>query len=164
MSKTLYIMAGYDDTTENCLAGIQQKLYDAGLTGLHTKNLDQHITLQSYPTDMEAELVEMIQKIAADTDSFEVCFSHIGIFSGGRVLFIAPDKDAKLIELKEKFGPSFDWTPHTTMLLDDPENIQNAVPIVMESFSSFTGKVTNLQLYEFWPTRHILTVKLRGEE
>ena len=49
------------------------------------------------------------------------------------------------------------------MLIDEPENIQKAVPLVMKEFSSFNGKVTNLHLYEFWPTRHILTVHLEGE-
>ena len=157
-------MAGYDDDTENHLAGIQKKLYAVGLTGQHTKNIPQHITLQTYPTEQEAEVVQMVQKIAAETASFDVCFSHIGIFTGGRVLFIAPDKDTALIALKEKFGPSFDWTPHTTMLIDNPENIQTAVPLVMKEFSSFHGKVTCLHLYEFWPTRHILTVNLEGSD
>lgn len=160
-NKFLCVMAGYDDDTENHLAGIQKNLYAVGLTGQHTKNIPQHITLQTYPTDQEAEVVQMLQKIAADTDPFDVCFSHIGIFSGGKVLFIAPDKDSALIALKEKFGPSFDWTPHTTMLIDKPENIQQALPLVVKEFSSFHGKVTCLHLYEFWPTRHISTVRLR---
>lgn len=160
-NKFLCVMAGYDDDTENHLAGIQKNLYAVGLTGQHTKNIPQHITLQTYPTDQEAEVVQTLQKIAADTDPFDVCFSHIGIFSGGKVLFIAPDKDSALIALKEKFGPSFDWTPHTTMLIDEPENIQQALPLVVKEFSSFHGKVTCLHLYEFWPTRHISTVRLR---
>lgn len=162
-NKFLCLMAGYDDDTEIHLAGIQKKLYAAGLTGQHTKHIPQHITLQTYPTEQEGEVVQMVQNIAAETKAFEVCFSHIGIFSGGKVLFIAPDKDSDLIALKEKFGPSFDWTPHTTMLIDEPENIQTAVPLVMKEFSSFNGKVTCLHLYEFWPTRHILTVNL-GEK
>lgn len=162
-NKFLCIMAGYDDHTENHLAGIQQKLYAVGLTGQHTKNIPQHITLQTYPTDREEELKQMLQRIAAETEAFDVCFSHIGIFTGGKVLFIAPDKDTKLIELKEKFGPSFDWTPHTTMLIDEPENIQKALPLVVNEFSSFNGRVTSLHLYEFWPTRPILTVELGKE-
>jgi 2'-5' RNA ligase len=159
-NKFLCVMAGYDDDTENYLAGIQKNLYAAGLTGQHTKNIPQHITLQTYPTEQEAEVAQMLQKIATETNTFDVCFSHIGIFSGGKVLFIAPDKDSDLIALKEQFGPSFDWTPHTTMLIDEPENIQQAVPLVMKAFSSFNGRVTSLHLYEFWPTRHILTVCL----
>ena len=156
-------MAGYDDHTEHYLSGIQKKLYAVGLTGQHTKNIPQHITLQTYPTEQEGEVVQRLQKIAAETECFDVCFSHIGIFTGGKVLFIAPDKDADLIALKERFGPSFDWTPHTTMLIDEPENIQKALPLVMQAFASFNGKVTSLHLYEFWPTRHILTVALHKE-
>ena len=162
-NKFLCLMAGYDDDTENHLAGIQKKLYAAGLTGQHTKHIPQHITLQTYPTEQEAEVVQMVQNIAAETKAFEVCFSHIGIFSGGKVLFIAPDKDSDLIALKENFGPSFDWTPHTTMLIDEPENIQKALPLVVNEFSSFNGRVTSLHLYEFWPTRPILTVELGKE-
>lgn len=156
-------MAGYDDHTEHYLSGIQKKLYAVGLTGQHTKDIPQHITLQTYPTEQEGEVVQRLQKIAAETECFDVCFSHIGIFTGGKVLFIAPDKDTDLIALKERFGPSFDWTPHTTMLIDEPENIQKALPLVMQAFASFNGKVTSLHLYEFWPTRHILTVALHKE-
>jgi 2'-5' RNA ligase len=159
-NKFLCLMAGYDDDTENYLAGIQKKLYAAGLTGQHTKDIPQHITLQTYPSEQEAEVVQMVKKIAAETEPFKVCFAHIGIFTGGKVLFIAPDKDTDLIALKEKFGPSFDWVPHTTMLIDEPENIQQALPLVVQAFASFHGKVTSLHLYEFWPTRHILTVDL----
>lgn len=160
-NRFLCVMAGYDEATESRLAGIQKKLYALGLTGHHTKDIPQHITLQTYPTEQETEVVQMLQRIAAETVPFDVCFSHVGIFTGGKVLFIAPDKDTDLINLKEKFGPSFDWTPHTTMLIDEQENIRKALPLVMEEFSSFWGKVTSLHLYEFWPTRHILTVDLR---
>lgn len=160
-NKFLCLMAGYDDDTENHLAGIQKKLYDAGLIGQHTKDIPQHITLQTYPPEQEAEVGQMLRKIADETRCFDVCFAHIGIFTGGKVLFIAPDKDTALIDLKEKFGPSFDWVPHTTMLIDEPENIYKALPMVVKEFSSFRGKVTCLHLYEFWPTRHILTVNLR---
>lgn len=163
-NKFLCLMAGYDDETENHLAGIQKNLYSAGFTGQHTKNIPQHITLQTYPTEQEAEVKQLVQKIAAETAPFDVCFSHIGIFTGGKVLFIAPDKDTDLIELKEKFGPSFDWAPHTTMLIDEPENIQQALPMVVRDFASFWGKVTCLHLYEFWPTRPILTVALAGKD
>ena len=163
-NKFLCLMAGYDNDTENHLACIQKKLYAAGLTGQHTKNIPQHITLQTYPPAQEAEVVQILQKIAAKTKAFDVCFSHIGIFTGGKVLFIAPDKDIGLIALKEKLGSSFDWTPHTTMLIDEPENILTAVPLVMKEFSSFNGKVTCLHLYEFWPTRHILTVNLEEKD
>ena len=163
-NKFLCLMAGYDDDTENHLAGIQKKLYAVGLTGQHTKNIPQHITLQTYPTEQEAEVVQMVKKIAVETESFEVDFSHIGIFSGGKVLFIAPDKDTALIALKEKFGPSFDWAPHTTMLIDEPEVIGRALPVLMQHFTPLMAKIDRLHLCAFWPTREILTIELNGRE
>ena len=159
--KALYILAGYDDETESRLAGIQNNLYGRGFTGVHTKNIPQHITLDSFPTDQEESLIEKIRKVASETPPFEVTFSHIGIFTGGKVLFIAPDKNAPLLRLKEEFGNSETWTPHTTMLIDRPEVICEALPIVTESFSSFCGTVTSLHLYEFFPTRYITTIPLQ---
>ncbi len=49
-NKFLCLMAGYDDDTENYLAGIQKKLYAVGLTGQHTK----HIPPAHYPADLSS--------------------------------------------------------------------------------------------------------------
>ncbi len=158
--KFLCVMAGYDDNTEKQLAEIQNKLYENGFSGNHTKDLPQHITLGTFPFDKEREIVELVKKVANETKQFEITFNHIGIFGGSEVLFIAPDANYSLIKLKEYFGESFGWTPHTTMLIDKVENIHKAIPIVTENFSSFQGKVQSIHLYEFWPTRHIITLPL----
>lgn len=163
-NKALYILAGYDDPTERRLAGIQDNLYSQGFIGTHTKNIPQHITLGSFPLDQETRLVDLVRKIAKTTAPFTVAFNHIGIFAGGKVLFIAPDISRALLELKERFGPSRGWAPHTTMLIDEPEIILKALPEVIKSFSAFEGTVSSLHLYEFFPTRHILSVKLRNTQ
>ncbi len=118
--KALYVMAGYDDDTEKILAGIQNKLYEQGFVGRHTKSIPQHITLGSFPVEKEEEMKEMLQKLGETKKSFEISFNHVGVFGGSNVLFIAPDSNKKLLELKEKFGESFGWTPHTTMIIDEP--------------------------------------------
>jgi 2'-5' RNA ligase len=153
-------MAGYDDTTDSYLASIQHKLYNAGFTGNHTKNLPQHITLGVFSARQENECIELVKKTSARFSQFEVAFNHIGIFGGSKVLFVSPDTNRKLLELKEVFGSSFDWTPHTTMLIDSPGNILLAIPIITDEFSKFRGQVERLFLYEFWPTRHIFTTTL----
>ena len=158
--KALYILAGYDNATEQHLSSLQNELYKHGFSGQQTKNIPQHITLDSFPCEQEQELITRLQALATDTKEFPVTFSHIGIFSGSKVLFVAPDCSKELLELKEKFGSSEGWTPHTTMLIDEPETILQAAPILLERFSPFAGKVTALHLYEFWPTRHILSVAL----
>ena len=71
-----------------------------------------------------------------------------------------PDANHQLLDLKEKFGDSYNWAAHTTMLIDDARVIQQALPIVLEQFKAFSGKVSKLHLYEFFPTRHIISVDL----
>ena len=161
--KALYVLAGYDESTEQRLAGIQNGLYRLGFTGTHTKNIPQHITLGSFPVEQEAELVDLVHRTADTTVPFEVTFNHVGLFTGAKVLFIAPDTSKELLELKEHFGNSYGWTPHTTMLIDEQETVLNALPEVIRTFSSFRGSVTSLHLYEFFPARHILTVELKGK-
>ena len=46
-----------------------------------------------------------------------------------------------------------------SMLIDQPETIYRALPVLMEDFSAFQGRVHALHLYEFFPTRHILSVR-----
>ena len=156
--KALYVLAGFDGKTEKKLSNIQNKLYEHGFSGTQTKNIPLHITLGSFSTDKEKELIDFLQKLSKQVDSFEVNLSHVGIFCGSRVIFVAPDCNRNLLELKENFGDSYGWTPHTTMLIDNPDVIHEALPAVMKEFTPICGKVTTLYLYEFFPTRHILTV------
>lgn len=159
--KALYVLAGYDDKTEAYLSGIQNKLYSLGFSGFHTKNIPMHITLGSFPCDKEGELKALVQKTAEEVSAFDVTVNHVGIFGGAQVLFAAPDVSHDMLSLKERFGDSTNWTAHTTFLIDAPEVIYKALPYVMEEFSAFGGKITSLHLYEFFPTRHILTVNLK---
>lgn len=160
MAKALYVLAGYDDNTEMYLSGIQNKLYVAGFTGTQTKNIPMHTTLGSFPCEKEEELIAFLKKLSADTKAFEVTFNHVGMFGGGNVLFIAPDANHRLLKLKEKFGDSYNWAAHTTMLIDDARVVQQALPVVLEQFKAFSGKIAKLHLYEFFPTRHIISVDL----
>ena len=38
--------------------------------------------------------------------------------------------------------------------------VQKALPILLEDFHPFMGKITQLHLCAFWPTREIATVSL----
>lgn len=159
--KALYVLAGYDAATEEKLCKLQQKLYDRGFAGTHTKGIPMHITMGSFPCSEQEALKERLQSIAADIEAFPVKFNHVGIFGGGKVLFLCPDADQKMLELKERFGTSFGWTAHTTMLIDEPLQVLEALPILLQDFSAFEGEMTSLHLYEFFPTRHILTINLK---
>lgn len=164
-NKSLYILAGYDDKTEEVLSGMQNRLYEKGFSGVQTKDIPMHFTLGSYSTEQEEELKERLIMIRENYPAFDVSFNHIGLFKlpETEVLFVAPDVSKEMIGLKDFFMDSndkFEWTAHTTLLIDKPDEIQRAIPLVMDDFSPLEGKVNTLYLYEFWPTRLVATVKL----
>jgi 2'-5' RNA ligase len=160
--KILCVMAGFDDITEKHLFKMQSNLYEKGFIGTQTKDLPQHITLGVFPVEKENELIDLVTQVSKEFKPFDIAFNHIGIFGGSRVLFIAPDPNAQLLGLKENFGESFNWTPHTTMLIDESETIYKALPVVADNFEAFQGQVQEIHLFEFWPTRHILSLKFPG--
>lgn len=161
--KILCVLAGYDAQTEQYLAELQQSLYDRGFVGTQTKDIFMHITLGTFAPADEEMLIEQMKVAAADFSSIDVTFNHIGIFGGSRVLFAAPDPNTKLLALKECFVSSDNWTPHTTMLIDEPETIFRAAPVVANGFKAFRGRVESLHLCEFWPTRPIYSIPLKAQ-
>lgn len=167
--KFLCVMAGYDDETEKALSGLQNKLYEAGFSGVQTKDIPMHFTLGTYDTDREEELKERLKKVAETTDSFDVSFNNLGLFRmpENDVLFLSPSASKEMLLLKDNFLDTKDfykWTAHTTLLIDKPDVIRDALKLVMDEYRHVDGKVNTIYLYEFWPTRHILTVRLKKED
>lgn len=161
--KFLCVMAHYDEKTELKLKGIQKVLSDNGFVGKQTPNLKNHITLGSFEVCQEEMLKERIKMISKNFQSFDVKLNNIGLF-GLDVLFIAPSVNHELLNLRQNFNNDYadglGWTPHTTMLIDDHEAIQKALPYVADNFKSFVGRIESISLYEFWPNRFILEEKL----
>ena len=162
--KRLYILAGFDDSTARTLGDLQDRILAAGFMGRQTMGIPMHATLGSFPSapEEEARLCALLRELSARVAAFPVTFNHIGVFGGGEVLFAAPDADGGLLSLKERFGPALGWTPHATLLIDGRERILEALPVALEAFRSFQGRVAALHLYEFFPARHILSVPLAG--
>ncbi len=102
--KILCVMAGYDDNTERHLAAMQNRLYEKGFSGTHTKNLPQHITLATFPVERESELADLVTRVSRETKPFAITFNHIGLFGGSKCLFVAPDPNVDLFRLQEHFG------------------------------------------------------------
>jgi 2'-5' RNA ligase len=159
--KFLCVLAGYDSNIENEINKITEKLLQNGFVGNQTKGLPNHITVGYFPVEKENDLVVQLNDISCKLEKIRVSFNHIGIFGGSKVLFTAPDPTKELITLKEKFEESINWTPHSTLLIDEPENTIKALPIVMNEFKPMQGYIEYLHLYEFMPARHILSVQLR---
>lgn len=160
----LTLMADLDQDSQKRMSGWYDALKEAGFTGSQTPGLPYHISLAAFPLEQEETAAEITRKAAAAFSPFPVHISHIGMFAGGKVLFGAPEKSAELAALREACKPDmpekYPWTPHATILIDEPDIICAAVPILMKSFVPFVGKITRLHLCAFWPAREIVSAGL----
>lgn len=165
----LTLMADYDTASQFCMDGWYSAIQRAGFTGTQTPNLNHHISLATFPVEAEDAAIALTKRIAAEFAPVDVHVSHVGLFAGGRVLFAAPEVNPALSALQKACADErplngHPWTPHTTMLIDTPENIVAALPTLMEKFEPIRGRITHLHLCAFWPTREILRVELTGEK
>ena len=162
----LVLMAELDGESQASMSAWYDELREAGFMGTQTPGLPYHISLASFPTEKEREAALLTEKVAARFPVFPVHISHIGIFAPGKVLFGGPEKDAMLTALHDacaseepQKGP---WTPHVTLLIDEPETVCRALPVLVKSFSPFIAKIVRLRLCVFWPTREIAVRELTG--
>ena len=161
----LTLMADLDDESQLIMKNWYKELQDEGFIGVQTPDLPFHISLASFSLDKEAEVVNEMNELAKQFSEIPVNISHIGLFAGGNVLFAAPDMNPpELLELRQAIktenNDKYPWTPHATIIIDEADTIQKALPIVVKHFHPFEGKITKLHLCAFWPTREIATVLL----
>ena len=162
----LTLMADLDDESQLIMSNWYKKLQAEGFSGKQTPGLPFHISLASFSLDKEAQVVNEMNKLAEDFSEIPVNISHIGLFAGGSVLYAAPDMNpAGLLNLRQAIrtetNEKYEWSPHVTVLIDDAETVQKAIPVLVEHFQPFMGRITKLHLCAFWPTREIATVLLR---
>lgn len=164
----LVLMADLDREAQTRLSGWYEALRQAGFTGVQTAGLPYHISLATFPTEQEERAVAITRRASAEFSPVPVHLSHIGLFAGGKVLFAAPERTRALDQLQEACKSDvpgqYPWTPHATILIDEPEIVQAALPVLIESFEPFVAKITGLHLCAFWPTREIMTCELTGDK
>ena len=165
----LTLMADYCAEDQARISVWYDALQQAGFVGTQTPGLNHHISLATFPLDMEEEATALTKRIAAEFAPVEAAVRHVGVMPGGKVLFAAPDMSPALTALQKACAGDrplngYPFLPHTTMLIDTPETIAAALPTLMEKFEPFRGQITHLHLCAFWPTREILRVPLTGEK
>lgn len=165
----LTLMADLDDTSQKVMGEWYAELQKAGFPGTQTPGLPYHISLASFALDKEDEAVSEMKKLGDAFGPIPVHLSHIGMFAGGRILFAAPDMNPPgLLALHDAIqtekSDRFPWTPHSTVLIDEPETVQKALPIFVRDFRPMRCTVVKLHLCAFWPTREIATVTLNGKK
>lgn len=163
----LTLMAELDAKSQSILSGMYNELYMAGFRGSQTPGLSYHISLANLPLEKEGETVERMYLAASEFAPVKVHISHMGIFAGGKVLFGAPEMNAGLSSLRDAVdigvAQSTPFTPHVSILIDEPETICDAVKVLVKCFKPFMATIDALHLCAFWPTREIARVFLKGE-
>ena len=150
----LTLMADFDEESRRIMDGWYEKLQAEGFVGEQTKGLPYHISLACFSLEKESEVVEEMKLLAKQFSASPVHVSHIGLFAGGRILYAAPDMNpSDLLDLrraiKTETNERFPWTPHATILIDDTDKIQKALPVLIERFHPFMAKITKLHLCAF---------------
>lgn len=163
--KQLYVLAEYDQTTQDALRSYQDALRAKGITGSQTEG-PFHITMAVFESIQEQRAVHYMQELSQTMASFDVNLAHLGMF-GQRVLFATPIPNYKLLLLREAFEEmcvweSFDWVPHSTILIhDQPAVFQQAAALIAPDFAPITAKIETLSLYEFFPERFVAKFPLK---
>jgi len=163
--KRIYLIAQFDKSTNKKLAGIYDKLVQAGIIGEQTQGIPYHITLGSFELGSETQVMERTQSVCKQTKSFDIALNYIGLF-GLKVLFLAPSMNTELLKLFRDLIPdgtitgSHKWVAHATILMDSPNHIQAAIPIVSQAFSPVIAQIVSVGVYEFFPKKFITEYRL----
>ncbi len=163
----LTLMADLDGASQARMSAWYDALREAGFTGKQTPGLPFHISLATFPLDKEQEAIDITRKAAAEFSPIPVHISHMGVFAGGRVLFCGPERNRELEALQvacEKYPQKYPWTPHATLLIDEPDTVCAALPVLVKHFSPFIANIARLHLCASWPTREILSVQLNAKK
>ncbi len=155
LDRYLCVLATFDEEARKRIEGMNQRLREAGFTGRQTLGIPPHITLHSYPFTDREEVTAQVENAARSSAAFSVDFRSLGLF-GLEVLFLAPDANYHLLDIHEELAKGSiestrGFTPHATLLIEDPKVILQALPIVAEGFQGFSARVSHLQLFSFFP-------------
>ena len=159
--KFLTVMAVFDDKTQERLAQIQSRIIENVGEGTQTMGIPFHLTLGSYPTESEVEVVAQIEKVASGAKPFEVLLVAYNTFSD-KVLFLEPTRPKELIDLRKSFecdyANGFDWVPHATLFCGGEEEIGKAKAYLPELADPICAKIVGIELGEFFPPKKIIRI------
>ena len=165
MDKKLYILAELDDDTQKIIKNYEEIIKDNGFVGKQTKDIPYHITLGCYSIEYENNLKVLLENIENNFSEIYISYSGFGLFNLD-VLFLIPSMNIKLIELynyvkENSLNKDNDFSPHTTLFMDEPENILKILPKFVEKSNKINGRIKYIGLYEFFPKNLIKKIKLK---
>ena len=159
--KFLTVMAVFDDETQAKLANIQFKIIENVGDGTQAMGIPFHLTLGSYPVDMQDRLVDKIKQIASGMAEFDVDLVGYDTFSD-KVLFVKPTKPKELVDLRKSFecdyANGFDWVPHATLFCGESDDVIRAKEFLPKISEPIHTKIVGIELGEFFPPKKIIRI------
>jgi hypothetical protein len=97
-------------------------------------------------------------------NKIKIIFDSFRLF-GLNVLFLNPSMNKNLIELYDyvkinNSNENDDLAAHTTLLIDELENILKILPKIVEDYKPIDGKIKNISLYGFFHKKFIKKIEL----
>ncbi len=102
--KFLTVYAVLDESTQQKLKSIQDRLRDMGYIGKQLTDIPFHITLGSFPLEYKEVLSEKIASVCSATSKFSINLKGINHFSN-KVLFVEPEENGHLTKLHKFIRP-----------------------------------------------------------
>ena len=165
MEKNLYLLAELDENTQILIKNYEKVIVENGFIGKQTNDIPYHITLGCYSLEHEIYLRDLLDNIGKNSKQINIAYSGFGLFKLD-VLYLNPAISIGLMDLynlvKEKCCyKDHDFSAHTTLFMDEPENILKILPKFVEIFEKIQGKIKYISLYEFFPKRLIQRIELK---
>ena len=158
-------MAVFDDKTQQLLTKIQSDIIDQVGEGTQTMSIPFHLTLGSYPTEMQTEIVDKIERAALANERFDIDLVGYNTFSD-KVLFLEPTVPQELLNLRKSFendfANGFEWVPHATLFCGEVHEVKKAkslLPIIDEPIHT---RIVGIELGEFFPFKKIIRIDFQN--
>lgn len=159
----LTVFAVFDDKTQKTIHDWQEAIAQRGLAGSQSADIPFHISLGSFPVDMQDELLNRLRNAKQDFRPFELTLDSICTF-GDKVLYLQPSISTQITELHDRFAGNYaDGLPfvaHSTVFMGAVDEVLRAKAVLQACFTPIRVTVTELWLCEFFPTRFIGKEKL----
>ena len=157
----LTVMAVLDGKTQAMLEKMQAEIIRNVGAGTQTMGIPFHVTLGSYPTESEADIVDKIKQVASNCARFEIELTGYNTF-GDKVLFLEPNIPQELLDLRKSFecdyANGFEWVPHATLFCGEEIEVQKARSLLPELAEPICAKIVGLELGEFFPPKKIIRI------
>lgn len=159
--KFITVMAVLDDQTQEIMENMAQDFLQQYGPDVKTKDIPYHISLGSYAPEEAEEIAKRIQRVAKETNPFEIKILGLNHF-GNKIRFLEPEISEDLMNLHLHFDSDYangypGWMPHATVYIhEEPREIEVSKELAEKVECLKTAKVVGIELGEFFPAKFIM--------